>query len=104
MRSANEVDFTEDLYLTIRELVEVFALSPRTIRRYVNQSLKAIPPALVRDRVWTEAEKAAGRSLPETEGGGLRVFAPSFRACNEAKTSPSDSHGPRASARTRAAL
>ena len=97
MRTANEVDFTEDLYLTIRELVEVFGVTPRGIRRWVNQSLRAIPPATIRDRIWTEAEREAGTSLPEDQGGGLRVSAPIGAASNRAETAPSCAHTPSAS-------
>ena len=92
MRTANDVDFCEDLYLSIRELVEIFGVTPRGIRRWVNQSLKAVPPSPIRDRVWTSDEKVAGKSLPEDQGGGLRVSAPRFRACNEAKTVPGRTH------------
>ena len=102
MRTANDVDFCEDLYLSIRELVEVFGVTPRGIRRWVNQSLKAVPPSPIRDRVWTADEKTAGRSLPETEGGGLRcVSGASFRASNGGKTAPGRTHTPSASAGTR---
>ena len=95
MRMASEVDNTEDLYLTIRELVEVFGITPRGVRRWVNQSLRAIPPTTVRDRVWTEAEKLVGRSLPESEGGCLRCFSePTFRASNRAKSAPGRTHTP----------
>lgn len=98
MRTANEVDYCEDLWSSIRELVETFGVTPRGIRRWVNQSLRAIPPSPIRDRVWTADEKAAGKSLPETEGGGLRCSsAPTFRASNEAKTAPRSKRTPRTS-------
>ena len=94
LRMANETDYCEDLFLTVRELVEVFGVTPRGVRRWVNQSLKAVPPSPIRDRVWTEDEKRAGKSLPEDQGGGLRVSAPRFRASNEAKTAPGRTHTP----------
>ena len=59
MRVADETDHLEDLYLAIRVLREEFGKSPATIRRWVNQTLRGVTPASIRDRVLPNHEEAS---------------------------------------------
>lgn len=50
MRTSTEADYVEDLFSTIRELLDI-GVSARSIHRYVNQSLRGTPPSLIAERV-----------------------------------------------------
>ena len=51
MRLATKEDFIEDLYLSIRELIEHHDVQAREIRRWVNQALRNTPPKLISNRL-----------------------------------------------------
>jgi hypothetical protein len=57
---AGKDDFVEDLYLSIRELVEHHDCQPREIRRFVNQALKGTPPKLVFNRLNFAQDESGG--------------------------------------------
>lgn len=60
LRLASKEDFVEDLYLSIRELVEHHHCQPREIRRFVNQALKGTPPKLISNRLNFAQDESGG--------------------------------------------
>jgi hypothetical protein len=73
MRTANEDDFREELELAVMELQDRFGVAPSSIRRFVNNALKAAE----RDRVPIQAvEPGAGHHAPRNGAEG-RFLTPS---------------------------
>ena len=60
LRLANKEEFVEELYLSIRELVEHHQCQPREIRRFVNQALKSNPPKLISNRLNFAQDESGG--------------------------------------------
>jgi hypothetical protein len=70
LRLSGREDFEEDLYLTIRELVENFGVPPSSIRRMVNQAIRGTPGSVdLRSRV-LPAPLGSGKFAPGTAEEG----------------------------------
>jgi hypothetical protein len=69
MRVAGRDDHLEQLHLSILELVEVFGVAPRKVRRYVNTTLRGGIPAAIRDRAGENPEGPGGYCLVQSGGG-----------------------------------
>jgi hypothetical protein len=60
LRLASKDDYVEDLYVSIRELVEHHQCQPREIRRFANQALKGTPPKLISNRLKFAQDDSGG--------------------------------------------
>jgi hypothetical protein len=90
MRTANEDDFREDLELAVMELQDRFGVAPSSIRRYVNNALKATERDGIRGTVFLfkAMEPRTGHDA-HRDGAGGRFLTP-FRAHRESAQTHGD--------------
>lgn len=83
IRISDDHDYLEDLWWSIRQLMDIDQLKPRTIRLYVNQCIKGEPPlpsesefASTTGLGPTSCLKRPRTQVREPKQGPRRAFAP----------------------------